>query len=116
MLHIAVFLFIMAAIFGSIILFAILNKRPTPKPIVYIHGSIALVALLALIAGVATTKASTLLIVSVCLFILAALGGLTMLSLDIRKKPIPKSMALGHPTLALIALAILIISVIHLST
>ena len=109
MLTIAIFLFIMAAIFGAVILLAIFQKSKTPTPIVYIHGSIALVALLMLIAGVVTAeKPSILLIASLCIFILAALGGLTMLSLDIRKKPIPKAMALLHPAAALTALALLI--------
>lgn len=108
MLTIAIFLFIMAAIFGLVILLAILQNSPTPTPIVYIHGSIALVALLMLIAGVVTTKASPLLIASLCVFVLAALGGLFMLSLDVRKKRIPKVIALVHPAAALSALAMLI--------
>jgi hypothetical protein len=53
--------------------------------------------------------ASPLLLTSIILFILAALGGLTLFTIDMKHKPIPKFLALLHPLLAVIGLIVLII-------
>lgn len=111
MLAAAIFLFIIAAIFGLTILASILRDKPTPKLSVLAHGTFAIIALLILIAAVASNHGSTLLLVSVGLFILAALGGFTLLSFDIRSKPIPKVVAIIHPLVAVSALVLLVIVV-----
>ena len=38
MLNISVILFAVAALFGVIILAALVKKKETPKPVVYLHG------------------------------------------------------------------------------
>jgi hypothetical protein len=107
----AIFLFVIAAIFGLINLSAILRDQPTPKLSVLAHGIFAFIALLVLIAAAISHPESTLLLTSVVLFILAALVGFTLLSFDLRNKPIPKVIAIIHPLVAVSALVLLVIVV-----
>lgn len=109
MLGVAIILFIIAAIFGLIILTAILKNQSTPKKVVFTHGPIAALALILVIIYAAMGNADPLLITSIVLFIIAALGGLTLFTIDMRNKPIPKLIAVVHPILAAIALILLII-------
>lgn len=113
MLAFAIGLFIIAAIFGSVILKAILKNKRTPSLMSLMHGSFAFGALLIVITYVASGHTSPLLITSMVLFILAALGGFTLLTFDLSKKPIPRALALGHPALAIIALTLLVVYVVQ---
>jgi hypothetical protein len=113
MLMIAIVLFLLAAVFGAICLVAILKGQRPSSLAALAHGSFAFIALLVLIAAVATGHKDMLLISSLGLFILAALGGFTLLSFDLRDKPFPKALALGHPLLAVTALIMLIVYVVQ---
>ncbi len=109
MIQTAIILFVVAALFGLVLLAAILRDRPTYKPVVFIHGTIAAIALLILLVYVLSGHTSTLLITSLSLFILAALGGFTMFAIDMSGRRVPKALALGHPLLAITSLILLII-------
>jgi len=111
MLKLAIALFILAAIFGSIILTAILRNKPTPKPVVFIHGGVAAIALLIVIFFTTGSSGSSP-ILSLILFIIAALGGFTLFAIDMKKKPIPKVLAILHPVIAAAGLISLILFVI----
>lgn len=113
MLLAAIVFFVVAAIFGLIILTAILKGRPTPKPAVFIHGPLAATGLILVLIHIFNGNRDPLLLISVSLFILAALGGLTLFTIDMSKKPIPKMLAVGHPILAVIALVTLLIYVLQ---
>jgi hypothetical protein len=112
MLIVAICLFILAAIFGLVILTAILKNQPTPKRFVFSHGPIAVVALILVILHYMQGNHDGLLYASLVIFILAALGGLTLFTIDMSKRPIPKSLALLHPLAAATALVLLIIYVL----
>jgi len=109
MLATAIILFIIAAMFGLIVVTAVLRNQPTPKPVVFIHGLIAATALVIVIYYYYQGHANTLLLTSLVIFVLAALGGLTMFTIDMSKKPIPKALAIIHPLAAATALVLLII-------
>jgi peptidoglycan/LPS O-acetylase OafA/YrhL len=108
MLFLAVGLFILAALFGVFLLTRILGNKPVPGKIAMIHGAVAVVALLIVIAYMVLRGTSPQLNTSVVLFIMAALGGLTMMSFGLRKKPIPKVIAVIHPLVALVGLGMLL--------
>lgn len=109
MLITAIILFLVAAVFGLIVLTSILKNQPTPKPVVFTHGPIAAIALIIVIIYSVMGHMEPLLITSIVLFVLAALGGLTLFTIDIAGKPIPKLIAVIHPIVAVIALITLII-------
>jgi hypothetical protein len=110
MLTAAIILFIIGAIFGLVILSAVLGDRATPKPVVFTHGAFVVVALILVIIYTGMHGALSP-ITALVLFIIAALGGLTMFAIDMSKKPIPKWIAVVHPILAVIALIFLIVFV-----
>jgi hypothetical protein len=105
----ALILFLIAAVFGLINLSAVLRNKRTKGLMVLAHGSFAVTALLVLISFIVAGHANPLLITSVSLFILAALGGFTLLTFDLSKKPIPKALALLHPAIALSAIVVLVV-------
>lgn len=113
MLIVAIVLFIIAALFGLVILTAILKNEPTPKPFVFIHGPIAALGVILLLVAAYYGPRDPMLITSIVLFILAALGGITLFTIDMSNKRIPKLLAIGHPILAVIALITLIIYVLQ---
>ena len=112
MLIIAIILFILAAIFGLALLAPILTNKPTPKLAVFVHGLAALTALLVVSIYIFLGHLDPLLISSGLLFILAALGGLTLFTLDMKEKPIPKIIVALHPLIAFIALLLLVIYIL----
>jgi hypothetical protein len=105
LLYIIIGLFIIGAIFGAIVLTAILSNKPTPKPIVFFHGAFVVTALvLLLVAFFKAGYTAKLLEFSLGFFIVAALGGFTLLFIDLQKKSVPKLMAVGHPLLGIVGL------------
>src|ERR1700727_1614431 len=74
MLFLAIGLFVLAAIFGAVVLTAILKDKPTPKTIVSLHGTIAIIAVLLIVLYMFLNGTSPQLITSVTLFFFAALG------------------------------------------
>jgi hypothetical protein len=115
MLFTAVVFFLIAAFLGTFLLRAILTDRPTSKPVVFMHGSVAGLALLALVTYVALGHTAPLLLTSLGLFILAAIGGLTMFTLDMSGKRVPKLLAVGHPILAATSVILLIVYIIQIA-
>src|SRR5665213_2613614 len=89
MLTLAICFFIIAALFGLFVLFHILFDKPTPKTAVLIHGCVAAIGVL-LVFYANYQQPSMFLITCLIIFVIAALGGLTLLFFDLRNKPIPK--------------------------
>lgn len=112
LLKVAIALFIIGAIFGLIVLTSILRNKPTPKPVVLFHGLFVATALVLVLIAFFTGQQDKLLLISIVLFVIAALGGFTMLFTDLLQKPIPKWLAILHPILAAIGLIVLIMYVL----
>lgn len=112
MLFAAIILFFIAALFGFLILTSILSNTPVPKVLVLVHGIVGATGLTVLIAFAALGHTDLLLIASIIVFTMAVIGGLTLFSYDLRKKPIPKNLALLHPATAVTGLLLLIIYII----
>jgi hypothetical protein len=108
MLKLAIVLFIVAAIFGSIILLAILKNKPTPKTVVFMHGLFALIAVLLVALFAIRSHGDSMPTLSLVLFLVATVGGLTLFTIDMLKKPIPKALAVLHPVIAVGGLVALI--------
>lgn len=115
MLLIGILFFILTAVFGSILLIAVLNNKTRPKSVALLHGSGAFIGLLVLISFLVAGHLDKLFLTGFILLVLAALGGLTLFSLDmLQKKPPPKLVVLLHPVLALSGLLCLVISYLHM--
>jgi hypothetical protein len=112
MLLFAVALFLIAATFGLAILTTILQDKPTKKIVLYLHGSLAAFAILLIAGYLVMFGGDLLLIISLILFLFAALGGLTLFTLDLKKKPIPKWLAVIHPLVAIMGLITLVVYIL----
>lgn len=104
-----IILFAVGALFGLHILTHVLKSKPTPKVSVLLHGLLVVVALILTIIA-AADNANGMLIGSLVLFVIAALGGFVMVYIDLgKKRNPPKGLAILHPILAAIGLVLLII-------
>lgn len=106
LLTIAIVLFVVAALLGATLLSFVLRNKTIPKALVVLHGPIAITALFVLIMYAVLYHPAP--IISIVIFAIAALGGLTLLYKDLTGKKIPKPFAIGHGMLAIIGLCFLI--------
>lgn len=111
-MYLALCFFVLAIFFGFIIFVQLLCGRPSFKPAVFLHGLVAVSGLSCLITY-AILHPGNKPWLSVGVLILAAMGGLTLLTFDLRKKPLPKLILLLHPIAALIGLGLLIYYLIY---
>lgn len=112
LLKIAIALFIIGAIFGLIVLTHVLKNQTTPKPMVLFHGLFVATGLVLVLIAFLTQQSDKLLGISLGLFLIAALGGFTLLFTDLSHKPIPKWLAVIHPLVAATGLVTLIVYVL----
>ena len=110
MLITALVLFILAAAGGMYLLSFILRDKQLPGKIAIIHGLVAATGVILLV--VYTFYHESAPVLSLVLFIIAALGGVTMGYKGMTGKPGPAWMALGHGTLAIIAVATLVVYIL----
>lgn len=107
MLMSALGFFILAAVLGAYLLSLILRSKQIPKAVSITHGFFAAIGLILLVIYPFYYNPSPVL--SMVLFIIAALGGITMAYKSITGKTVPVWMALGHGTIAIIGVATLIV-------
>jgi hypothetical protein len=100
-------IFFLAALMGIFLLTLILQEKPTPKSVVLIHGIFAATGVILL--GFYVAKHSGDLITSLVLFLIAATGGVILVSKDVTGKPIPKWLAIVHGSVAALGFLFLIV-------
>lgn len=109
MLISTIILFALAAVLGLILITKVLKGQETPKPVVYTHGAVAATGLVLLIIAY-INQGDSLLMTSVLIFVIAALGGFVMFGKDLTHKAIPKWLAVVHALAALTAFVLLLIA------
>lgn len=112
MLILAICLFLLAATFGLAILVAILQDLPANKIALIGHGTVAGIAILVMVAYLIIYGTAPLLIASLVLFLLAAMGGLTLFTMGRKKMKVPKLLVIIHPLVALAGIITLVIYVL----
>ena len=112
MLTVAIFLLLAAAL-GGVVMAARIFKGALPPMLLAIgHGGLAATALvLALLVAVAPGSAP-LIKYGVAALVLAALGGLFLLSFHLRNKPHPKAVVVVHALLAVGGVGCLVIALL----
>lgn len=108
MLLTTVILFAIAAVLGAVLITKVLKDKETPKAVVYSHGAAAAIALILLIITY-INQGDSLLMISILIFVVAALGGFVMFSRDITQKEIPKWLAVVHALAAVTGFVLLLI-------
>lgn len=102
--------FLLAVVLGIYLLSLVLGNKPIPKMVAMIHGFFAAIGLILLVIYPFYFNPAPIL--SLILFIFAAIGGATMAYTGISGKPVPAWLALGHGTLAIIAVVTLIVFIL----
>ena len=108
MIYAAIGLFAVAAIFGLFNLKNVIAKKEIPRGVVYSHGLFAATALVLLMIYAIQSPAHYPL-VSIVLFVIAAVGGFYMLFRDLTKKTIPVGIAGLHAVLAVAGFIMLLL-------
>lgn len=106
MLIASIVCFGLAILIGLAMFLHVIQDKPVPRILPFIHGPFALAGIILLLIS---SMNSTPLITIAVVFILAALGGLTLFYKDMTGKPIPKMFAVGHGFLAFSAFLFLVI-------
>ncbi|CAM2983499.1 Uncharacterised protein [Legionella steigerwaltii] len=114
MLILAIVLFLAAVLCGLFLLTAILQNRPVNQVVKALHGIFAALGLIIIIVYMLAfmTGQAAILRASLIILIVAALGGLTLVSLAKKGKQVPKVAVLIHPIIAIAGLIALIIYVL----
>lgn len=102
----------LAALGGALI--AGMRLTGTPRPPTWLavgHGLIAASGVAALAYAAATQSLPTLALVALGVFVLAALGGITIFALfHLREKPLPIPLVLGHGVIAITGYVLLMVA------
>ncbi|USQ12720.1 hypothetical protein J2N86_08345 [Legionella lytica] len=112
MLILAICLFLLAATFGIAILVAILQDLPVNKIALIGHGLVAGLAIAIMVTYLIIYGIAPLLLASLILFLLAAMGGLTLFIMGRKEMKVPKLLVFIHPLVALAGLITLVIYVL----
>ncbi len=107
MLNTTIILFALAAIVGVLLLLKVLKGESTAKPLVFLHGALSATGLVLLTLYVVENYEGGP-VLSLGLFIIAALGGFILFAMDLSKKKVSKTLALIHGGAAVIAFLLLL--------
>lgn len=110
MLITTIILFALAAVLGLILITNVFKEEETPKAVVYSHGAAAAGGLVLLLIAY-MNQGDSLLMTSLLVFIVAALGGFVMFGKDISDGSIPKWLSVVHALAAVAGFALLLVAV-----
>jgi branched-subunit amino acid transport protein AzlD len=96
-LYLIIALFALGALIGMYLLALVLQKKETPKFVAFIHGAFVASALVLLIVYNFNHPGF---IEAIVLFVVAAVGGLTLIIRDLTGKSLPRWLAIGHGLIA----------------
>ena len=102
----AITIFGMVAIVGMYLLSLIMRNKETPKAVTIIHGLFAVLAVVLLVIYCFANHTGPL--VSIVIFIIAAVAGVIVNYKDITGKKVPKWLAITHGLVAVIGFAFLL--------
>lgn len=84
------------------------GRTPPRAALAGVHGLFAVAGVAVLLLAVIRAGAGAVAIVALVLVLLAALGGLTLLSLHLRGRTLPSGLVAGHGVLALVGFVLLL--------
>ena len=112
MMNSAIALFALAAVAGLSMALGHFRDRTPPKLLIAaLHGVFAASGLLVLLLAVVQASTGGPAAIALGLFLLAALGGFTLLSFHLRGRPLPNVLVAGHGLLAVSAFIVLLAAV-----
>jgi hypothetical protein len=109
MLYGSVASFVLAAMLGLYMVAFLFRNKEIPKGIAFIHGPLAVVALVLLVLYAFYESRQADLAISILLFVAAAAGGFVLFVRDLLRRPLPKWLAIVHALLAVAALSLVVV-------
>jgi hypothetical protein len=107
----ALVVFAVAALGGATIAYLRVSNKNIPLPLALVHGILAATGLVLLIIGL-TEGGSSGIKTALVVFLIAALGGFTLFSYQLRSRPLPVPLVFIHGGVAVVAFVILLLSVL----
>jgi len=111
MLTMAAVLFAVAALGGITLATLHFRQKGLPTALAVAHGLFAAAGLVVLIMAVVGGSTGNLLIASLVLFVVAALGGFALFSFHLRRLHLPTTVVLIHGLVAFVAFALLLLRI-----
>jgi hypothetical protein len=111
MLISAAVLFAVAALGGITLATLHFRQKGLPMTLAVGHGLLAATGLVVLIVAVVQGSSGSLLITSLALFVIAALGGFALLSFYLRRLRLPTPLVLIHGLVAVLGFALLLVAI-----
>jgi len=105
---ISVVLFLLAAGGGLYLATQHFQRNDAPFSIAILHGVLAVAGLAFFLIGLASIGTTNLWTWSVVLFVVAAIGGLVLVSMHAQRRPLPRPVIVFHGLLAIIAWLLLL--------
>lgn len=107
-------LFFGIAALGGLTLVTLKKKgKGLPLPLAIVHGLLAATGLVTLIINIAGNTGNMMMNISLILFLVVALGGFTLFSFHLRKKPMPGMLIPIHGSGAVVAFILLLFAVLR---
>jgi hypothetical protein len=101
MFNVAIILFALAAVGGLWMATLVFRGAVAPPPaIAALHGLLAASGIVVLLMGIIQAGAAGRPGIALALFVIAALGGFTLLSFHVRKRVLPKAVIIAHALVA----------------
>ncbi len=113
MLFLPAIFFGLAAIGGAVLVSMKAMEKTIPLPLAVVHGVFALIGLVILIMNVIANLENIIMGISLALFLLAVVGGVTLFSYQLRKKPLPVMIIEAHVLVAVVAFTLLVVSILR---
>lgn len=110
---IPVLFFGLAALGGLTLVTLKYNGKGLPMLLAIGHGLLAAIGLFTLIFNIVGNTGNTLMNISLALFLVVALGGLTLFSFHVRKKPMPSVLIPVHGLGAVVSYVLLVVAVLN---
>lgn len=107
----ALVVFAVAALGGLTLAYMRIVKKDVSLPLAVVHGIFAATGLVLLIIGV-TQMGGSGATAALIIFLVAALGGFTLLSFHLRTRPLPVPLVIVHGLVAVAAFVTLLIAVL----
>ncbi len=108
----ALIVFAVAALGGATIAYLRVSNKNIPLLLALVHGILAATGLVLLIIGL-TGGGGSGIKAALVVFLIAALGGFTLFSYQLRSRPLPVPLVFIHGGVAVVAFVILLLSVLY---
>ena len=112
----AAVLFTLGALGGLYLATLSFKGKPLPMPVAVLHGLAGATGLVLLIVGVMTGVGGGMARIALIVLLVAALGGLYLLSFHLRKQQHPRAVIVVHALVALIGLLTLVTAILQAQT